>query len=247
MIDLARHEYFQKGDVHTGFIPQHFDTLFPKKTISDNILAQAAISLIVNENNATKCNTLRAGQFNDPFTLNPNFRVNSKQIKTVRFNNEGKEETISVTQTSDGSFEVKVNEGKWQTVDVKTVKEEGRFSLKVNIDGSVFNYSTVITPESVTIFNENGKTELPIALPKFLSSADDSDSSKSSLSAPMPGIIDKIFVKVGDEVTAGQSIAVIIAMKMEYVLKASSSGVVKSIAGKVGDNIGKGVTIVKLE
>lgn len=82
---------------------------------------------------------------------------------------------------------------------------------------------------------------------KFLTSSDNSDASKSTLSAPMPGIIDKIFVKVGDEVKAGQSIAIIIAMKMEYVLKATSGGTVKSIAGKVGDNIGKGVTIVKLE
>lgn len=94
---------------------------------------------------------------------------------------------------------------------------------------------------------QNGKTELQITQSKFLSSAEDGDSSKSSLSAPMPGIIDKIFVNVGDEVKAGQAIAVIIAMKMEYVLKATSGGTVKSIAGKVGDNIGKGVTIVKLE
>jgi biotin carboxyl carrier protein len=36
-------------------------------------------------------------------------------------------------------------------------------------------------------------------------------------------------------------------MKMEYVLKAAVSGTVKSIAGKVGDNIGKGVTIVEIE
>lgn len=63
----------------------------------------------------------------------------------------------------------------------------------------------------------------------------------------MPGIIDKIFVKVGDEVQPGQSIAVIIAMKMEYVLKAAVGGKVKSIAGKVGDNIGKGVTIVEID
>lgn len=45
----------------------------------------------------------------------------------------------------------------------------------------------------------------------------------------------------------GQSIAVIIAMKMEYVLKATTSGTVRSIAGKVGDNIGKGVTIVEID
>jgi acetyl/propionyl-CoA carboxylase alpha subunit len=52
-----------------------------------------------------------------------------------------------------------------------------------------------------------------------LASSDGGNASKSSLSAPMPGIIDKIFVNVGDEVQPGQSIAVIIAMKMEYVLK----------------------------
>jgi biotin carboxyl carrier protein len=36
-------------------------------------------------------------------------------------------------------------------------------------------------------------------------------------------------------------------MKMEYVLKAAVGGKVKSIAGKVGDNIGKGVMIVDIE
>lgn len=153
MIDLARHEYFQKGDVHTGFIDQHFDTLFPTKTISNDILTQAAVGLIINENNAALCNSLRAGQFNDPFTMNPSFRVNSNEIRTVKFNNEGKEETISVTQSDDG-FKVKVNDGEWRNVLVKIVKDAERFSLKVNIDGSIFNYSVVITPEAVTIFNE---------------------------------------------------------------------------------------------
>lgn len=246
MIDLARHEYFQKADVHTGFIPQHFDTLFPPIAISNEVLAQAAIGLIINENNAALCNSLRAGQLNDPFTANLGFRVNSADVRTVKFNHDGKEETISVTQGADG-FKVKVNDGEWRNVQVKTVKENGRFSLKVNMSGSVFNFSVVITPETVTIFNQDGKTELQISQSKFLTSADSGDASKSTLSAPMPGIIDKIFVSVGDEVQPGQSIAVIIAMKMEYVLKATMSGKVKAIAGKVGDNIGKGVTIVEIE
>lgn len=152
MIDLARHEYFQKGDVHTGFITQHFDTLFPTKTISNEVLAQAAIGLIVNENNAALCNSLRAGQLNDPFTLNSSFRVNSSEVRTVRFNNEGKEEKISVTQNDDG-FKVKVNDGEWRSVSVKTVGDPERFTLKINMDGLVFNFSVVITPETVTIFN----------------------------------------------------------------------------------------------
>lgn len=232
--------------MHTGFINQHFDTLFPPITVSNDVLTQAAIGLIINENNAALCNSLRAGKLNDPFTINTGFRVNSSEVRTVKFNNDGKEEKVSVMQAEDG-YKVKVNDGEWRSVLVKTVKDEGRFSLKVNIDGSIFNYSVVITPETVTIFNQNGKTELQITQSKFLTSADAGNVSKSSLTAPMPGIIDKIFVNVGDEVQPGQSIAVIIAMKMEYVLKATVGGKVKSIAGKVGDNIGKGVTIVEID
>lgn len=36
-------------------------------------------------------------------------------------------------------------------------------------------------------------------------------------------------------------------MKMEYVLKATTSGTVTSIVGKAGDNIKKGVTIVEID
>lgn len=231
--------------MHTGFIPQHFDTLFPPISVSDDVLAQAAIGLIINENNASLRNALKTA--NSSFSaIGTGFRVNHKEIRTVKLNHDGKEAKISLTESDDG-MRVKVNDGAWRNVQVKTVKQEGRFSLKVNIDGSVFNFSVVISPETVTIFNQDGKTELQITQSKFLTSADSGDASKSSLSAPMPGIIDKIFVNVGDEVQPGQSIAVIIAMKMEYVLKAAVGGRVKSIAGKVGDNIGKGVTIVEID
>ena len=44
---------------------------------------------------------------------------------------------------------------------------------------------------------------MQITQAKFLTSSDGGSASKSSLSAPMPGIIDKIFVNVGDEVQPG--------------------------------------------
>ncbi|CRK91156.1 CLUMA_CG004841, isoform A [Clunio marinus] len=246
LINLARHDYFQKGDVHTGFIDQHFESLFPPTTVSNEVLVQAAIGLIVNENNSASQNTLRANQLNDPFAMNLGFRINSNETRSVKFDSEGKEENISLTQTNDG-FKVKVNDGEWRNVNVKVLKDDSRYTLKLSMDGSVSNFSVVVTPEIVTIFNQDGKTDLQIVQSKFLMSESDGLVNKSSLSAPMPGIIDRIFVNVGDEVQPGQSIAVIIAMKMEYVLKATIGGKVKSIAGKVGDNIGKGVTLVEID
>lgn len=159
MIDLARNEYFQRGDVHTGFIGQHFDTLFSSKTVSDDLFAQAAIGVIVNENNASVLNSVRTRQMNDPFILNRGFRVNSNEVKTLSFLDKGKEVKVSITQNQAG-FKVKVNNGKWSIVSIETADDMERFMLKVNMDGSVFNVSYVITPEKVIIFNEVNFTDI---------------------------------------------------------------------------------------
>lgn len=150
---MAKHEYFQKGDVHTGFINQHYDTLFPIKVVKNEILAQAALGLIINENNAALINALKTGTSNDPFVLNSDFRINSDHIRTVNFVVNGKNQQVSLMQNQEG-YKVKVNDGEWKNVQVSKVKESGRFSLKVNMDGAVYNYSIVIIPESVTLFNE---------------------------------------------------------------------------------------------
>lgn len=63
----------------------------------------------------------------------------------------------------------------------------------------------------------------------------------------MPGVLDKLLVRAGDVVKAGDPVAVIIAMKMEHVLKAHRNGTVKSVGGKPGNNMAKGVAVVTLE
>ncbi|VDM70045.1 unnamed protein product [Strongylus vulgaris] len=37
--------------------------------------------------------------------------------------------------------------------------------------------------------------------------------------APMPGIIEKVLVKVGDEVRQGEPLVIMTAMKMEYIIR----------------------------
>jgi len=62
------------------------------------------------------------------------------------------------------------------------------------------------------------------------------DLSKFLLS-PMPGLLSKLLVEPGAEVKAGESLAVVEAMKMENVLRAEQDGVVKSIAAAVGTSL----------
>lgn len=68
-----------------------------------------------------------------------------------------------------------------------------------------------------------------------------------SISAPLPGIVIKINVKVGDHVSAGDTVLMIEAMKMENNITADSSGTVKAIRCKEGDQVQSGEALVELD
>jgi biotin carboxyl carrier protein len=70
---------------------------------------------------------------------------------------------------------------------------------------------------------------------------------KQTVSAPMPGKVVKVFVKVGDEVTEGQGVVVVEAMKMENELKAPKAGKVIEVAAKEGTAVENGAKLVVIE
>jgi propionyl-CoA carboxylase alpha chain len=53
----------------------------------------------------------------------------------------------------------------------------------------------------------------------------------------MPGLLTEIAVSPGQEVKAGEKLAVIEAMKMENVLRAENDAVVKALLAKAGDSL----------
>jgi biotin carboxyl carrier protein len=67
------------------------------------------------------------------------------------------------------------------------------------------------------------------------------------LTAPMPGLVVRVHVSPGDLVTAGQSIVVMEAMKMENELRAPAAGKVKAVRAVVGAAVEKGVVLVEFE
>ncbi len=65
--------------------------------------------------------------------------------------------------------------------------------------------------------------------------------------APMPGLVVKVEVEVGQQVRAGQGVVVVEAMKMENELKAPADGVVARIEVQPGQTVEKGATLLVLE
>ncbi|MEO5511591.1 MAG: biotin/lipoyl-containing protein [Longimicrobiales bacterium] len=63
--------------------------------------------------------------------------------------------------------------------------------------------------------------------------------------APMPGLVVRVEVAVGDSVRAGQGVLIMEAMKMENELKADVAGVVSRIVAAEGQAVEKGAVLIE--
>lgn len=65
--------------------------------------------------------------------------------------------------------------------------------------------------------------------------------------APMPGKVTKILKQAGDQVTKGEAVIVMEAMKMEYTLKSDGEGRVEKISCKVGEQVSLGKVLAHIQ
>jgi propionyl-CoA carboxylase alpha chain len=87
-------------------------------------------------------------------------------------------------------------------------------------------------------------TEAEAQLAKLMPEKKAGDSGKALL-CPMPGLVVSIAVKEGQEVKAGEPLAIVEAMKMENVLRAERDAAVKKIHVKPGDSLAVDAVILE--
>jgi propionyl-CoA carboxylase alpha chain len=69
--------------------------------------------------------------------------------------------------------------------------------------------------------------------------------SEKSVRCPMPGLVVSIAVAEGQEVKAGETLAVVEAMKMENILRAERDGIIRKIPVKPGDSVAVDAVIME--
>lgn len=67
------------------------------------------------------------------------------------------------------------------------------------------------------------------------------------MTAPLPGKIIALKVKVGDKVKAGQEVVILEAMKMENSITSDVAGTIKQILVQEGDNVATDAILVEVE
>ncbi|WP_409436628.1 acetyl/propionyl/methylcrotonyl-CoA carboxylase subunit alpha [Mycobacterium sp. SMC-14] len=84
-----------------------------------------------------------------------------------------------------------------------------------------------------------------VALPRF--GDPESAVAQGSLLAPMPGNVIRLGAAVGDQVSAGQPLIWLEAMKMEHTISAPSDGVLTQLDVKPGDQVEVGAVLARVE
>ena len=118
---------------------------------------------------------------------------------------------------------------------------ERRHEIDVEVDGKRFNVA-LWTPEI-----PGSGSERPSAARRRSRGPSSLGAGAAEVTVPMQGTIVKLLVQVGDQVEAGEPVAVLEAMKMENNITASRSGTVTEIRAQVGDSVGGGDTIAVIE
>lgn len=112
------------------------------------------------------------------------------------------------------------------------------------IDGSKTPARIVTNGERVSVFFGNG---YHFITPDPLIVEDGGGGAGNLIQAPMPGLVRGLFAVVGQEVTRGERLAVLEAMKMEHVLMASRDGKIAEVLIKEGAQVEAGAALIRLE
>lgn len=242
LLSLCQHKEFQKGNVHTGFIPDHNQELFPTKTASSELLAQAALASILCEQNSSILNVAHSA---DPFSSCSGFRLNHNLNRKVNLVYGGQESIIEVNYDCSKGYIMNVDGGEDLLVSGSLVKLDDNLQLASYVNGHNSKCSVAVSETDLFLFTEEGKFQFSRKKTKFVNELlKQTGATEGAAVSPMPGVVDKVFVKAGDSVSAGDPLLVIIAMKMEYVIKAPKAGQIAKVLFKPGENVRKNSSLI---
>ncbi|KAJ6601160.1 3-methylcrotonyl-CoA carboxylase [Mycena vulgaris] len=232
---LAGNEAFINEEVETGFIPKHFDELFPPiPAPSPELLAQAALFVVLRDH------PISAPPLQSPWT----------SLTSRRFGGDVYERTITLQEENAPPDAVPVTLLSPTTLSCTLNDEYARLTVVAQAPApSMPATSAPNTMERIHIFRGGAKTTLVLPSPKWLLalSEDILGAAKGALRAPMPSLVVEVRVKLGERVEKGQAVVVLESMKTETVLRADVSGVVKAVGCRNGEMVEEGRELVEIE
>ncbi|HIN73422.1 MAG TPA: ATP-grasp domain-containing protein, partial [Gammaproteobacteria bacterium] len=226
LVAILRSEAFLKGLTTTNFIEKVKPALSVVLSDSELQLVASIAALWIQGKNRNDAEIL--GQ------LPSGWRNSRLPRQKISFQYDENEIPITYRSRRDGKFDL--NEKS-----VATVFNWDPESINVEIDGHRFTSKVTKDNDLVVVQMPWGNTSLQ-ELPRFLLPG--SEEISGGLTAPMPGKVVELKVKVGDSISKGDVVVILEAMKMEHEVNAPADGKVSEIYIKKDEQLENGALLM---
>jgi propionyl-CoA carboxylase alpha chain len=226
LVRVLEHPEFVAGNIDTHFLDRHDVTELGRPLADESTERVAAIAAALSDqahehSRARVLNTIPSGWRNSP---------NHHQQRAFR----GDHGEYVVYYKASNGYEV-------EGLDDLQVIECTPDLVELSVDGMAHRFE-VARYGAVRHLDSPLKPARLVTIPRFPPT--ETAEAPGSLHAPMPGKVIKVDVEVGDEVTEGQVLVVLEAMKMEHTLRSPHEGTVVEIDCEAGDQVEAGAILV---
>lgn len=227
---VMAHPRWQSGDISTNFIAEEYPDGFLGGVLTDSVKeAMVCAALYMNAVEMSRALQFEEGKINDVYPPQ-----DTKWHVTI-----GDEEIVATILPTEEGIAVFID-GK--TLEVTTPWVPGDLVIKASIDGNEIAIEIDATDIGYQLTSDGVSADVRVQttrgaeLYKLMPEKVEADTSKFLL-CPMPGLIVSVAVAEGDEVKAGQTLAVVEAMKMENILRAEKDVTIATVNAAPGDSM----------
>ncbi len=232
---LMQHPRFRDGAITTGFIAEEYPDGFhgaPADTdLKRTLAAIAAFAATAHADRARRVDGQLGRRLPPPshWGVRIDGTDHAVEVSTNGLIVDGAALDLALEYTpGDRMVEAEIGDYHHFTVRIAPVRSGFRLTTR----GA--SHIVRVLPAHVAPYTQHLIEKVPPDLSKFLI-------------APMPGLLVRLDVSAGDNVEAGQPLAVVEAMKMENILRAEKTGRVKSVSAVTGDSLAVDQVILELE
>jgi len=227
LVAVLREPEFRAGEIDTGYLGRHPELTSPVED-ADVVALHAAAAVLADQ--AARRATARV-----------------QQPVPTGWRNVPSGDQVTVLAHGDAELEVRYRRARdgWRVAVGDTVLRVDAGSaapeqVRLTVDGVRRTLVVHRVGDDVFVDGPGGSTAFT-EVPRF--PVPGSQAGEGSLLAPMPGTVVRVAVAEGDTMTAGQTVLVLEAMKMEHVVAAPTDGVVGALHAVAGDTVDTGAVL----
>ena len=234
---VLAHPRFKSGNISTAFLDEEYADGFNVEHLThDNPRSIVAVAAVLDVRQRLR-------------SVRVNSQVMALQERRAIVGTRETTEYTLVLREADHGFKVDVNGA---TVSVTGDWRPGEPLFRGRVDGAAICIQVEKAGSRYRLSNAGGQMDVMVVSPRIaalnqlMPIKEPPDLSRFLLS-PMPGLLIRLAVQVGDVVKAGEELAIVEAMKMENVLRAAQDGSIKELLSEEGDSLTVDQPILEFE